>query len=89
MSLQPALKQEIPSQTAEVAQAAFPNGNIYISLRQEFETIFQDQQFEEFYPERGQPAEAPWRLALVTLMQFMENLADRQAADAVRGAWAD
>ncbi|HZA25932.1 MAG TPA: IS1182 family transposase, partial [Dehalococcoidia bacterium] len=30
------------------------------------------------------PAEAPWRLALVTVMQFAENLSDRQAADAVR-----
>lgn len=30
------------------------------------------------------PAEAPWRLALVTVMQFAEGLSDRQAADAVR-----
>src|SRR5262249_45596793 len=28
--------------------------------------------------------EAPWRLALVTLMQYAEGLSDRQAADAVR-----
>ncbi len=27
---------------------------------------------------------APWRLALVTIMQFAEGLSDRQAADAVR-----
>jgi transposase len=27
---------------------------------------------------------APWRLALVTIFQFMEHLTDRQAADAVR-----
>jgi transposase len=27
---------------------------------------------------------APWRLALVTLLQFRENLSDRQAAEAVR-----
>jgi transposase len=85
MSLQPSSKHTIPSQTAEVAKAAFPNGNVYMSLREEFDAIFQDQQFEGLYPERGQPAEAPWRLALVTLMQFMENLTDRQSADAVRG----
>jgi len=36
-------------------------------------------------PTVGQPAEAPWRLALVTVMQFAENLTDRQAAEAVRG----
>ena len=32
----------------------------------------------------GQPALSPWRLALVTVMQYAENLTDRQAADAVR-----
>lgn len=29
--------------------------------------------------------EAPWRLALIPVLQFMEDLPDRQAADAVRG----
>jgi transposase len=28
--------------------------------------------------------EAPWRLALVSVLQFMENYTDRQAAEAVR-----
>lgn len=37
------------------------------------------------FPRRGQPAEAPARLALVSLLQYAENLSDRQAADAVRG----
>jgi transposase len=37
------------------------------------------------FPRRGQPAEAPGRLALVTVLQFVEGLSDRQAADAVRG----
>lgn len=32
----------------------------------------------------GQPTEAPWRLALVTVLQFAEDLSDRQAADAIR-----
>jgi transposase len=31
---------------------------------------------------------APWRLALVTVMQFMETLSDRQAAEAVRDRMA-
>jgi transposase len=33
---------------------------------------------------RGRPAETPWRLALVTVMQFAEGLSDRQAVEAVR-----
>ena len=36
------------------------------------------------FPTHGQPAETPWRLALVTIMQFAEGLSDRQAAEAVR-----
>ena len=41
--------------------------------------------FASPFSQRGQPAEPPWKLALVTIMQFAENLSDRQAADAVRG----
>ena len=37
------------------------------------------------FPHNGRPAEAPWRLALITVLQFLEELPDRQAADAVRG----
>ncbi|GHO50302.1 IS1182 family transposase [Ktedonospora formicarum] len=64
--------------------ASFPKGNLYIHLRDILGTIYQDEWFADLYPGRGQPAYAPWRLALVTVFQFMENLTDRQAADAVR-----
>jgi len=47
--------------------------------------VFEDEDFAHLFPSRGQPAMAPWRLALVTIMQFAEGLSDRQAADAVRG----
>jgi len=46
--------------------------------------LYQDEDFRDVFPRRGQPAEVPWRLALVTLMQYAEGLTDRQAADAVR-----
>jgi transposase len=74
----------IPEQTAQVARAVFPDGNWCMLFRDELGTVFRDEQFASFYPRRGQPAETPWRLALVTIMQFAENLTDRQAADAVR-----
>ena len=48
-------------------------------------TIYQDQAFDELFPHNGRAVEAPWRLALITVLQFMEELPDRQAADAVRG----
>lgn len=46
--------------------------------------IFNDTEFADLFPVRGQPGLPPWRLALVTVLQFQENLSDRQAADAVR-----
>ena len=85
MSLKPMNIEPVPEETAKVARAAFAKGNIYMKMRDEFGPIYEDNQFASLFPSRGQPAEAPWRLALITVMQFSENLTDRQAADAVRG----
>ena len=74
----------VPDDTARVARAAFRTRNPYLILRDRLGTLFTDADFADLYPKRGQPAYAPWRLALVTLMQFREGLSDRQAADAVR-----
>jgi transposase len=66
-------------------QAAFPKGNLYVALRAEFGTLYDDQLLADLYPPQGRPVEvAPWRLALVVVMQYIEGLTDRQAADAVR-----
>ena len=67
-----------------VAQAAFPGGNVYMRMRDEVGTLFDDEQFAAVYAREGQPALHPWQLALVSVMQFAENLSDREAADAVR-----
>lgn len=86
MSLHP--QQPLPSMpedTVRVAQAAFRRGNTYMLLRDQFGGMFDDAGFADLYPIRRQPAYAPWRLALFTLMQFREGLSDRQAAEAVRG----
>jgi len=74
----------MPEDTARVAQAAFPKGTPYLLLRDELGVIFTDEDFADLFPQRGQSALAPWRLALVTVMQFRENVSDRQAAAAVR-----
>ncbi|MBO0778539.1 MAG: transposase, partial [Ktedonobacteraceae bacterium] len=55
-----------------------------MTMRDELGVIYQDEMFTHLFPKDGQPALAPWRLALVTIMQFVEGLPDRQAADAVR-----
>jgi transposase len=53
-------------------------------MRDTFHALFEDAMFAPLFPARGQPAAAPWRLALVTIFQFAEGLGDQQAADAVR-----
>src|SRR5713226_2701430 len=84
MSLRPHVIVPVPEETVRVARAAFPKGTPYLTLRDELGTIFQDDAFAALFPMWGQPGLPPWRLALVTIMQFRENLADRQAAEAVR-----
>src|SRR5687767_4358436 len=84
MSLKPAVIQPVPEATARVAKAAFRKGNPLLSLRDELGAVFADADFADLFPRLGQPGLPPWRLALVTLLQFRENLPDRQAAEAVR-----
>src|SRR5215210_85649 len=74
----------VPDDTARIARAAFPGGNPYLLLRDRLGPVFDDAGFADLYPLRGQPGYTPWRLALVTLLQFREGLSDRQAAEAVR-----
>jgi transposase len=85
MCLKPQPIEAVPEETTRIARRAYSKGNIYLQLRDTFGSIYQDKDFVELYPQRGQPAEAPWRLALVCVMPFREGLSDRQAADAVRG----
>jgi transposase len=74
----------VPPETARVARAAFSKGNRYLRVADELDSLFTDEAFLALFPTHGQPALPPWRLALVTLLQFAEGLSDRQAADAVR-----
>jgi len=83
--LRPENNSDIPELTQLVARNAFPNGSIIMTMKDELGPIFEDGEFADLYPNLGQPAESPGRLALVTVMQFIENLTDRQAAQAVRG----
>lgn len=85
MSLHSRHLGEIPAETVRVARAACPKGTVYLRLRDELGPLYDDAAFAALDPKRGQPAAAPWRLALILVMQFAEGLSDRQAADAVRG----
>lgn len=85
MSMRPSPIEPVPEETARIARAAFRKGNLLMRIRDEIGVLYEDQMFASLYDARGQLAIAPWRLALVTVFQFLENLSDRQAAEAVRG----
>src|SRR6476661_3194397 len=74
----------VPEETARVAHAIFPKGNIYMRLYDALGSIYQQRDFTDLFSPLGQPAIQPVRLALVCILQFMEGLTDQQAANAVR-----
>ena len=81
VSMHPQPIGHVPEDTARIAKAAFPKGNVYIEMRNVLGTIYDDEDFAELFEVRGRPAIAPpWRLAMVAVMQFSEGLWDRQAA---------
>ena len=85
MTLQARDWYSVPQETARVAQAAFPKGNVYMTMRDQLDVWYKDSAYGHlFESHRGRPAESPGRLNLILVMQFAEGLSDRQAADAVR-----
>ena len=76
---------EVPPGTARVAKKAFRKGTMAIRLRDELGCWYADEDFAVAFPARGKPGVSPAQLAMVTVLQFAENLTDRQAADQVRG----
>ena len=84
MSLKPNPINQIPKETIRISKAVFPKGNRYILLRDTFGDLFDTSDFQHLFSKEGKPAENPARLALITILQFAEQLSDERAADAVR-----
>jgi transposase len=84
MTMWPRSGRAVPAATAQVARAAFPKGCLAIRIRDALGELFDDAQFAGLFATRGRPAVSPARLALVSVLQYVEGLSDRQAADAVR-----
>ena len=83
--MQPHPWPEVPAGTAKIAKRAFRKGALAMRARDELGAWYQDEAFGALYGTRGAPGMSPAQLAMVTVLQFTENLTDRQAADAVRG----
>ncbi len=84
MSMKPHGLEPIPEETRRLVHRLSPKGTLVTQLRDALGPIYSDEQFAHLFPQRGRPAEAPWRLALVTVLQAIEGLTDRQAAAFVR-----
>ncbi|MFC6667960.1 transposase [Deinococcus radiopugnans] len=84
MSLKDSHPGQVPEETARVAKAVFRKGHRYLTLRDTFGDLFDSDDFRSLFHLEGRPAIDPAQLALVTLVQFVENLSDERAADAVR-----
>ncbi|MGH3124223.1 MAG: transposase, partial [Streptosporangiaceae bacterium] len=83
--MQPQSWPDVPAETARVARRAFRKGSLPIRARDELGSWYGDEDFAAVYAVRGKPGISPAQLAMVTILQFTEDLTDRQAADAVRG----
>lgn len=77
--IQPQDIDPIPEATARIAQLAFPKGSLCMKMRSEIGIIFCDKDFEALFSTQGQPAKSPWRLALVCVLQYINDMTDRQA----------
>ena len=55
-----------------------------VQVRDRLGELFADAAFTEAFGVRGKPGWSPGRLALITVLQMVEDLTDRQAAEALR-----
>ncbi|MEU5894480.1 hypothetical protein ABZ835_48120 [Streptomyces sp. NPDC047461] len=75
----------IPPLTVRMARASNPRGTAAMWVRDRLDGLFTDGDFTDWYPADGRRGLSPAQLVLVSVLQYAENLTDRQAADAVRG----
>jgi transposase len=86
MSVQPRSWPEPAPEVAAAVRAAYRRRGapLPVTVRDRLGELFPDAEFGTAFGTRGRPGWSPGRLALVTVLQMVENLTDRQAADAGR-----
>ena len=84
MSLQPVPFPSLPDDTARVARRALRRGNLYLTFGDQIGVLWNDEDWGVLYGMQGPAAVSPAQLVLVLIFQALENLSDRQAAEAVR-----
>jgi transposase len=84
MSIRPRLGVEVPELTVRVARASNPAGTTAMWVRDRLDGLWEDEDFAGWYPRDGRPGISPAQLATVSVLQFLLDLSDRDAAEAVR-----
>ncbi|RSO03747.1 hypothetical protein DMH26_11515 [Streptomyces sp. WAC 05379] len=84
MSMGSSSGRVIPPLTVRMARASNPPGTVAMWVRDRVDELFTDEYFANWYPADGRRGLSPARLAMVSVLQYAENLTDRQAAEAVR-----
>ncbi|MFE5122955.1 transposase [Streptomyces sp. NPDC056669] len=74
----------VPELTVRVARACNPHGTTAMAIRDHLNGLWSDEDFEEWYSRDGKPGLSPAQLATVSVLQFLLELSDRQAAESVR-----
>jgi len=84
MSLKPKAPRAMPDEMQRLGTILFADGNPYRLVGERLYEQYRDEDFADLYPAEGKPAMSPVDLAFVTVFQYMENLSDREAAEALR-----
>jgi transposase len=84
VSVRPRIGAEVPELTVRVARASNPGGTTAMWVRDRLAGLWRDEDFQAWYPRDGRPGLSPAQLATVSVLQFLLDLSDRGAAEAVR-----
>jgi transposase len=79
MSLKTAFPSEIPEQTREVVDAILPMDSVCRLLGNQAEKLIDEAELSRMYHREGRGGINPVILSFVLILQFLENLPDRQA----------
>jgi transposase len=84
MSLKPQPPREMPEAMIQIGAKLLTPESPYRLVGERLYVKYRDEDFADLYPAEGQPGLSPVDLAFVTAFQYMEDIADRAAAEAVR-----
>ena len=74
-------RQDLPDAGARYCQATLPERSIYRLLHAHRERLFPDALFADLFQATGRRSVPPSILAVVMVLQRLEGLSDREAAD--------